>query len=133
MIKSLDLMRILVCEEEPVILLDLINHLKNLGARNFLYTKDGTRLLYNINLYNPQLIITEVNFSKEPRGIELLESVRRNKNDAILIISTTNPQPEFSSMLCSDDKIFFLEKPFSYTSLQAVMQNVLREKSYSPN
>lgn len=118
-------MKILVAEDEPVMLMAIEAKLGNDGFE-VLGTLDGQQALEAVETFSPDLIITDI-LMPYTSGLELIGIVRSNPNKRIPIIVLSGFGQEETVLeafqLGADD---FIAKPFNPTELSVRVKRLLK-------
>lgn len=118
-------MKILVAEDEPLMLMAIEAKLKNEGFE-VIGTHDGRQALKALETLVPDLIITDI-LMPYTSGLELISIVKSNHNKKIPIIVLSGLGQEDTVMeafqLGADD---FITKPFNPTELAVRVRRLLK-------
>jgi DNA-binding response OmpR family regulator len=118
-------MKILVAEDEPLMLMAIEAKLKNEGFE-VTGAADGREALKSLETSVPDLIITDI-LMPYTSGLELISIVRSNQNKKIPIIVLSGLGEEDTVMeafqLGADD---FITKPFNPTELSVRVKRLLK-------
>lgn len=118
-------MKILVAEDEPLMLMAIVGKLKSDGY-NVISTTDGREALKYIETDRPDLIITDI-LMPYTSGLELIGIVKSNPSANIPIIVLSGLGEEETVMeafqLGADD---FLTKPFNPQELSVRVRRLLK-------
>ena len=118
-------MKILVAEDEPLMLMAIEAKLKNEGFE-VIGTADGREALKSLESIVPDLIITDI-LMPYTSGLELISIVKSNQNKKIPIIVLSGLGQEDTVMeafqLGADD---FITKPFNPTELSVRVKRLLK-------
>ena len=118
-------MKILVAEDEPLMLMAIEAKLKNEGFE-VIGTQDGRQALKALETTLPDLIITDI-LMPYTSGLELISIVKSNQNKKIPIIVLSGLGQEDTVMeafqLGADD---FITKPFNPTELSVRVKRLLK-------
>lgn len=124
-------MKILVAEDEPLMLMAIEAKLKNEGFE-VIATADGREALNSLEKAAPDLIITDI-LMPYTSGLELISIVKSGENKKIPIIVLSGLGQEDTVMeafqLGADD---FITKPFNPTELSVRVKRLLKIKTPSP-
>ncbi len=122
-------MKILIAEDEPLILMAVQRHLSNEG-HDVMVTADGREALQALENHEVDLIITDI-LMPFTSGLELIGIVKSDlkKNIPILVLSGLGQESTVMEAfkLGADD---FLTKPFNPSELSMRVKRLL--KLYSP-
>ncbi|MDQ6813539.1 MAG: response regulator transcription factor [Bacteroidota bacterium] len=118
-------MKILVAEDEPLMLMAIEAKLKNEGFE-VIGVQDGRQALNTLEITIPDLIITDI-LMPYTSGLELISIVKSNQNKKIPIIVLSGLGQEDTVMeafqLGADD---FITKPFNPTELSVRVKRLLK-------
>ena len=118
-------MKILVAEDEPLMLMAIEAKLKNEGFE-VTRAQDGREALKSLETSLPDLIITDI-LMPYTSGLELISIVKSNQNKKIPIIVLSGLGQEDTVMeafqLGADD---FITKPFNPTELSVRVKRLLK-------
>ncbi len=118
-------MKVLVVEDEPLMLMAIEAKLKNEGFE-VIGAPDGREALKILENYVPDIIITDI-LMPYTSGLELISIVKSNENKKIPIIVLSGLGQENTVMeafkLGADD---FLTKPFNPTELAVRVKRLLK-------
>jgi DNA-binding response OmpR family regulator len=118
-------MKILVAEDEPLMLMAIEAKLKNEGFE-VIGAQDGRQALKALETTVPDLIITDI-LMPYTSGLELISIVKSNQNKKIPIIVLSGLGQEDTVMeafqLGADD---FITKPFNPTELSVRVKRLLK-------
>ncbi|GEO09744.1 response regulator [Segetibacter aerophilus] len=118
-------MKILVAEDEPLMLMAIEAKLRNEGFE-VIGTQDGRQALKSLETIVPDLIITDI-LMPYTSGLELISIVKSNENKKIPIIVLSGLGQEDTVMeafqLGADD---FITKPFNPTELAVRVKRLLK-------
>lgn len=118
-------MKILVAEDEPLMLMAIEAKLKNEGFE-VIGRPDGREALKALETMSPDLIITDI-LMPYTSGLELISIVKSNQNKKIPIIVLSGLGQEDTVMeafqLGADD---FITKPFNPTELAVRVKRLLK-------
>lgn len=118
-------MKILVAEDEPLMLMAIEAKLKNDGFE-VAGTSDGQEALKALDTFEPDLIITDI-LMPYTSGLELISIVKTTKYNSVPIIVLSAIGEEDTVMeafqLGADD---FLTKPFNPTELSVRVRRLLK-------
>ena len=118
-------MKILVAEDEPLMLMAIEAKLKNEGFE-VIGTQDGRQALKALETDVPDLIITDI-LMPYTSGLELISIVKSNQSKKIPIIVLSGLGQEDTVMeafqLGADD---FITKPFNPTELSVRVKRLLK-------
>lgn len=118
-------MKILVAEDEPLMLMAIEAKLKNEGFE-VIGAPDGREALKILEKYEPDIIITDI-LMPYTSGLELISIVKSNGNKKIPIIVLSGLGQENTVMeafqLGADD---FITKPFNPTELAVRVKRLLK-------
>jgi DNA-binding response OmpR family regulator len=118
-------MKILVAEDEPLMLMAIEAKLKNEGFE-VIGAPDGREALKSLETSIPDLIITDI-LMPYTSGLELISIVKSNQNKKIPIIVLSGLGQEDTVMeafqLGADD---FITKPFNPTELSVRVKRLLK-------
>lgn len=118
-------MKILVAEDEPVMLMAIEAKLKNDG-HEVTVARDGREALKILEKYEPDIIITDI-LMPYTSGLELISIVKSNGNKKIPIIVLSALGQENTVMeafqLGADD---FITKPFNPAELSVRVNRLLK-------
>ncbi|MDB5248491.1 MAG: response regulator [Segetibacter sp.] len=118
-------MKILVAEDEPLMLMAIEAKLKNEGFE-VVGTSDGREALNALEEFSPDLIITDI-LMPYTSGLELIGIVKSNQHKKIPIIVLSGLGQEDTVMeafqLGADD---FITKPFNPTELSVRVKRLLK-------
>jgi DNA-binding response OmpR family regulator len=118
-------MRILIAEDEPLILMALERHLKKEGFE-VIITADGREALFVLENHSPDLIITDI-LMPFTSGLELIGIVKSNPGKKIPVIVLSALGQEKTVMeafqLGADD---FITKPFNPAELSMRVKRLLK-------
>lgn len=125
-------MKILVAEDEPLMLMAIEAKLKNEGFE-VVGTSDGREALNALEEFSPDLIITDI-LMPYTSGLELIGIVKSNQHKKIPIIVLSGLGQEDTVMeafqLGADD---FITKPFNPTELSVRVKRLLKIPTTSTN
>lgn len=123
-------MKILVAEDEEVMLMTIEMKLKNEGFE-VVGALDGREALRILENYTPDIIITDI-LMPYTSGLELISIVKSGKNKEIPIIVLSGLGQESTVMeafqLGADD---FITKPFNHTELSVRVKRLLKMRKTS--
>jgi DNA-binding response OmpR family regulator len=107
-------MKILVAEDEPIMLKTIALRLKKDG-HTVITTDNGREALEQIELENPDLIITDI-MMPYSSGLEIVGKVKQNKTTPIIVLSSMGQENIVLEAfnLGADD---YITKPFSPNEL----------------
>lgn len=118
-------MKILVAEDEPLMLMAIEAKLRNEGFE-VIGTQDGRQALKSLESIVPDLIITDI-LMPYTSGLELISIVKSGQNKKIPIIVLSGLGQEDTVMeafqLGADD---FITKPFNPTELSVRVKRLLK-------
>lgn len=118
-------MKILVAEDEPLMLMAIVAKLKNEGFE-VVGSPDGREALKALEAFTPDLIITDI-LMPYTSGLELIGIVKSNQLKKIPIIVLSGLGQEDTVMeafqLGADD---FITKPFNPTELSVRVKRLLK-------
>lgn len=118
-------MKILVAEDEPLMLMAIEAKLRNEGFE-VIGTQDGRQALKSLETIVPDLIITDI-LMPYTSGLELISIVKSSQNKKIPIIVLSGLGQEETVMeafqLGADD---FITKPFNPTELSVRVKRLLK-------
>lgn len=118
-------MKILVAEDEPLMLMAIEAKLKNEGFE-VVVAQDGREALKSLETSVPDLIITDI-LMPYTSGLELISIVKSNQNKKIPVIVLSGLGQEDTVMeafqLGADD---FITKPFNPTELAVRVKRLLK-------
>ncbi|MCW3105962.1 MAG: response regulator [Segetibacter sp.] len=118
-------MKILVAEDEPLMLMAIEAKLRNEGFE-VIGAQDGREALKSLETSVPDLIITDI-LMPYTSGLELISIVKSNQNKKIPIIVLSGLGQEDTVMeafqLGADD---FITKPFNPTELSVRVKRLLK-------
>jgi len=123
-------MKVLVAEDEEVMLMTIEMKLKNEGFE-VVCALDGREALRILEYYTPDIIITDI-LMPYTSGLELISIVKSGKNKKIPIIVLSGLGNESTVMeafqLGADD---FITKPFNHIELSVRVKRLLKmQKTY---
>ena len=119
-------MKILICEDEEILLTALEFRLRKLGYEVVL-AKDGREALQLIPLQKPDLIIADVQMP-HVTGLELTEQVRKGmQSDLPIIIISALEHDEFVLKALDLGANDFVTKPFKPAELVLRVQRVFQQ------
>ncbi len=125
-------MKILVAEDEPVMLMAIEAKLKNEGFE-VIGVSDGREALKILENYEPDIIITDI-LMPYTSGLELISIVKSTGNKKIPIIVLSGLDQENTVMeafrLGADD---FITKPFNPAELSVRVKRLLKLSTGSAN
>ena len=120
-------MKILIAEDEPVMLMAIEAKLRNEGYE-VTAAKDGSEALQAIEFSTPDLIITDI-LMPYTSGLELISIVKStaNKNIPVIVLSGLGQEETVleAFQLGADD---FLTKPFNPVELSLRVKRLLKIK-----
>lgn len=120
-------MKILVAEDEPVMLMAIAGRLKKDGYE-VTSTRDGSEALKMLELNPPDLIITDI-LMPHTSGLEVISIAKAKAGKSIPVIVLSGLGQEETVMeafqLGADD---FLTKPFNPTELSLRVKRLLKTK-----
>ncbi len=120
-------MKILIAEDEPMMLMAIEAKLKNDGY-DVIATKDGNEALKVIEADSPDLIITDI-LMPYTSGLELIGIVKstQSKNIPVIVLSGLGQEETVleAFQLGADD---FLTKPFNPAELSLRVKRLLKIK-----
>ena len=118
-------MKVLVAEDEEVMLMTIEAKLKNEGFE-VICASDGREALRILETFVPDIIITDI-LMPYTSGLELISIVKSGKNKKIPVIVLSGLGQESTVMeafqLGADD---FVTKPFDYTELLVRVRRLLK-------
>jgi DNA-binding response OmpR family regulator len=122
-------MKILIAEDEPLILQTLELKLKKEGYE-VIGCVDGLEALQKIDSEQPDLIITDI-MMPYMSGLEVVRKVKQDvnpKNIPVIVLSTMGQESivEEAFELGADD---YLKKPFSLSELSIRIKKLMRKSS----
>jgi DNA-binding response OmpR family regulator len=118
-------MKILIAEDEPLILMALERHLKKEGFE-VIITADGREALFVLENHSPDLIITDI-LMPFTSGLELIGIVKSNpeKKIPVIVLSALGQEKTVldAFQLGADD---FITKPFNPAELSMRVKRLLK-------
>ena len=116
-------MKIIVCEDEAIIGLDIVSILKSKGYSDVVATQNPLALIAEANSSNPCLIITDINLKAVINGIEAIDLIRKRsgKDTGVIFITGTNYSPE---EIANDTYTRVIKKPFKSSHLLNVVKEL---------
>jgi two-component system, response regulator PdtaR len=119
--------KILVCEDEMVIALDLKHTLTNLGFQITSTVTKGEDLIKKYKEDNPDLIITDIKLKGTMDGIEAARIINEIGKVPILFLTGQSDEQTFEQAM-ETNPCSYLKKPFTETALfEAVTMCVLKK------
>lgn len=114
-------MRILICEDELIIAMDLKNTLTNLGFEVVSIVKTSEELLKSSEEKQPDLIISDISLPDHKNSVDALKQINSNKKTPVIFVTGL----ENSSILQKAMKLkpsYYLAKPFNETKLKETIE-----------
>ena len=125
-------MKILVAEDDPIMLATVVRHLQPTGY-NVITANDGNDALRMFEEVDPDMLITDI-LMPVTSGLELIGYIRNNLQKQIPIIVLSALDAEDTVMeaftLGAND---FMIKPFKANELQLRIKKLLKDSSSSPS
>ncbi len=113
---------VLVCEDEPLILMNLAEMLTELGY-HVLETSDGAGALAMAADNHFDVLITDVGLP-DMSGRALAERISGSRPEAPIIFATGRAKDDLADLAMSGTAIGYLSKPFSLDTLKSALQEV---------
>jgi len=123
-------MRILVIDDEPAILMMLKDFFIGTGYQ-VETAEDGEQGLRLFNETNPDLIFTDIKMPKT-NGLQLLESIRRQNNDVIVIVMTSYGSEDSAIQALELRANNYIRKPMNQKEIIALArkyESVIKERT----
>lgn len=124
-------MKLLIIEDEPILLKDLGEFA---GKEGYLYelAQDYSSAVEKIMLYDYDCVILDINLP-DGSGFDIIQKLRKHqKSDGIIILSARDSLDDKIKGLGlgADD---YLTKPFYYSELNARIKAIIRRKKFNTN
>lgn len=124
-------MKLLIIEDEPILLKDLGEFA---GKEGYLYelAQDYSTAVEKIMLYDYDCVILDINLP-DGSGFDIIQKLRKHqKSDGIIILSARDSLDDKirGLGLGADD---YLTKPFYYSELNARIKAIIRRKKFNTN
>ncbi len=124
-------MKLLIIEDEPILLKDLGEFA---GKEGYLYelAQDYSTAVEKIMLYDYDCVILDINLP-DGSGFDIIQKLRKHqKSDGIIILSARDSLDDKIKGLGlgADD---YLTKPFYYSELNARIKAIIRRKKFNTN
>ena len=113
--------KILICEDESIIAMDLKNSLVRLGYIVTAIVKTGDELLRKFNETNPDIIISDIRLHGNSTSISALEIISKQSNIPVIFISgLVNAKTVTSGYAINP--CFHLPKPYNIEKLRQTIE-----------
>ena len=123
--------RIMIVDDEPVVIKVVRKHLANEGYEKFVTTSEPTQAIEIIHNERPDVLLLDVMMPKMS-GLEILEQVRVSKQfvDLPVIILTASSDQDTKLKALELGATDFLGKPVDFVELATRVRNTLTMKSH---
>lgn len=123
--------KILIVDDEPVVIKVVRKHLAGEGYNRFVTTSEPGQAMDIIRAERPDLILLDITMPKVS-GLEVLERVRADKEskDLPVIILTASSDRDTKVRALELGATDFLEKPVDFTELLTRVRNTLAAKAH---
>ena len=123
--------RILVIDDEPVILHVVRRYLQDIGYQSVLTTSDSSNAVSLISDVKPDIVLLDI-VMPQVNGLEILSAMRADPAMQMIpvIIMTASTEPETKVLSLQGGATDFLRKPMELTELFARVRNALTSKNY---
>lgn len=123
--------RIMVVDDEPLMIEVVRAHLQSAGYRNLLSTDSAASVLWNVISDRPDVLLLDLHMP-HLSGLNILREIRRDPRLAhtpvIVLTASTDPDERLQALhLGATD---FLQKPVQGAELRARLRNILMAKAY---
>lgn len=119
---------ILICEDEPIILMDLREILESNGFNVVATAKDGYDAIELFKIHNPNIMILDI---KMPMidGLKVAEIVSKENKDTGIIMLTAHCDKDTIEKANKANVISFLTKPISENALVAAVSVAINRQN----
>ncbi len=123
--------RIMIVDDEPVVLKVVQKHLATEGYKTFITTSEPAQAMEIIRNERPDLVLLDVMMPKVS-GLEVLDCIRADKEsrDLPVIILTASTDRETRLRALRSGATDFLEKPVDFVELLTRVRNALAAKAH---
>jgi CheY-like chemotaxis protein len=130
---KLNQLKILICEDERLIALDLKNSLQKMGHVVIDVCHNGSELIQRAKDLDPQLIITDISLKGEISGIDAVKVIKDDKNIPFMFLSGLKDDITFKDAM-ETGPCAFISKPFNYFELKKKIEdcNLSINKKFEP-
>lgn len=108
--------KILICEDEMVIALDLKQTLSRMGYEIVGTVTKGEDLITRFDETKPDLVITDIKLKGKLNGIEAAKIITEKNNVPILFLTGQSDEKTFQEAMMTNP-CSYLRKPFTESSL----------------
>jgi CheY-like chemotaxis protein len=131
---KLNQLKILICEDERLIALDLKNSLQKMGHVVIDVCHNGSELIQRAKELNPHLIITDISLKGEISGIDAVRAIKDDKNIPFMYLSGLKDDITFKDAM-DTGPCAFISKPFNYFELKKKIDDckISINKNFEPN
>jgi len=119
--------KILITDDSPTIRKMVLSALSSIPNIEFLEAENGLESIESITLYNPDLVILDINMP-DMNGIEVIQFIRQHPgiNQLPIVVLTTRNDEEFKAEIESLNVASYLPKPFRPNELNDIVMKILR-------
>jgi hypothetical protein len=116
--------KILICEDESIIALDLQNTINRFGYKVTSIVKTGEELLQKTIGDNPDIIICDIRLTGKSTSLNAIQSISKNQKIPIIFLSGLSNALEITSCL-SIDPCYHIAKPYVPSSLKETIEKCI--------
>lgn len=119
--------KILICEDESIIAMDLKNTIKRLGYVVTSIVKTADDLLKKTETEKPDIIISDIKLQGKSTSLNALQSISANQKIPIIFLSGILNAPAITSGL-SIDPCYHITKPYVPGNLKDTIEKCISGK-----
>ena len=119
--------KILICEDESIIAMDLKNTINKLGYLVTSIVKTAEELLQKTNVEKPDIIISDIKLKGKSTSLDALQTISSNHKIPIIFLSGLTNAVDITRKL-SINPCYHIAKPYIPKSLQDTIESCISEK-----
>lgn len=123
--------RIMLVDDEPVVLRMLRRHLQNFGCENIIICSESTKSLDLIKTMKPDMVILDL-LMPHMSGLDVLRAIRRDDDFKTLpvLVMTASTDPETKILSLLGGATDYVQKPLEMTDVLPRVRNALVVKKH---
>jgi CheY-like chemotaxis protein len=118
--------KILICEDEKIIALDLEKLLTNLGYKICAVVDTGKKLIESAAMTKPDIILCDISLRGKMNGIEAYKKLLPDNPVPVIFISAFKEDHFFKEI--KDLNCHYLMKPFKNDQLKELIETIIDHK-----